>query len=753
MRLLIYCVNCRDSAVHHYCLDNFSPSDDNITWMCEECEPKVRKFSMFRKSERTTLKNDQAVDVRMNRKNNLKKECSSVTGNGTVFMKDRLAETPKPTSDCSLPCEEMKDLHSVDETFGNQAVEVRMNRKNNLKKERSSLTGNRTVFMKDRLAETPKPTSDCSLPCEEMKDLHSVDETFGNQVLRKKRRLLLDGDSSEEDFEPVKVEASLLASYDHCGQSNVSYSQPYLESDNHVHFENQELRKQERILLLKDRDSPEEELEDQAVEVRMNRKNNLKKECSSLTGNRTVFMKDRLAETLPCEEMKDLHSVDETFGNQAVEFRMNRKNNLKKECSSLIGNRTVFMKDGQAETPKPTSDRFLPGEEMKDLYSVDETFGNQVLRKRRRLLLDGDSSEEDFEPAKAEASLLASYDHCGPSNVSYSRPYLESDNHAHFENQELRKQERILLLKDRDSPEEELETVTAEASYGHYGPLNVSYSRPSWESDNYVHAQPVIDPIWRGSLNITNEKNKTHVGLVAHLSSKACDKVSNAATLLPQELDVEILPRCDAWPKSFKTLPPTDDNIALYIFPKFERDEKVFDNLLDEIIEHKLALKAVINDVELLVFSSLELPQEHWRFRRKYYLWGVFRPKKYSPAPVPTIHPAMQSRSSQCVALPKHTIQAVRQGAKGLARTMATPSHHSPLSTGGSHVYNNPSHSIFLARSKSSSTDSLSSCASKLSRVHKTEQGYDELWHLKMQHRKGENRERMEALDLKLIVT
>lgn len=34
--------------------------------------------------------------------------------------------------------------------------------------------------------------------------------------------------------------------------------------------------------------------------------------------------------------------------------------------------------------------------------------------------------------------------------------------------------------------------------------------------------------------------------------------------------------------------------------------------LLDEIINLKLALKAMISNIELLVFSSQELPQQHW---------------------------------------------------------------------------------------------------------------------------------------------
>ncbi|KAL3584292.1 hypothetical protein D5086_015353 [Populus alba] len=76
-----------------------------------------------------------------------------------------------------------------------------------------------------------------------------------------------------------------------------------------------------------------------------------------------------------------------------------------------------------------------------------------------------------------------------------------------------------------------------------------------------------------------------------------------------------ILSMSDAWPPMFQTTPPTDEHIALYFFPKHERDERAFESLVDEIILHDYALKAVVNNLEILIFSSRELPVEYWRFR------------------------------------------------------------------------------------------------------------------------------------------
>ncbi|CBI35492.3 unnamed protein product, partial [Vitis vinifera] len=91
-----------------------------------------------------------------------------------------------------------------------------------------------------------------------------------------------------------------------------------------------------------------------------------------------------------------------------------------------------------------------------------------------------------------------------------------------------------------------------------------------------------------------------------------------------------MLPKFDVWPKSFQISQPSDDNIALYFFPENERYEKVFDRLVLDMVSHELAMQTVVENAELLVFASTELPLRHWRFHGKLYLWGVFRGKQVS---------------------------------------------------------------------------------------------------------------------------
>ncbi|CAL2276087.1 unnamed protein product [Prunus armeniaca] len=149
------------------------------------------------------------------------------------------------------------------------------------------------------------------------------------------------------------------------------------------------------------------------------------------------------------------------------------------------------------------------------------------------------------------------------------------------------------------------------------------------EHNSYVAAQPIIDPIWRGSLSIFNKDFNIVSGLVAHLSSLACPKVREEAELLPLLIFPELVRRTDVWPKAFEKLGPSDRSIALYFFPDNERDEKDFDSLVASMIQDDLAMKAILDNAELLVFTSTILPEQYQRFQTKIYLWGVFRAKKF----------------------------------------------------------------------------------------------------------------------------
>ncbi|KAL5818723.1 hypothetical protein ACOSQ3_022628 [Xanthoceras sorbifolium] len=268
---------------------------------------------------------------------------------------------------------------------------------------------------------------------------------------------------------------------------------------------------------------------------------------------------------------------------QAAEVRLSRKQMRKQ--NSFPCNKACVRMDSFPEAKQSRGDCLLSNDDSKKLPAIVATVGNQELS-------------------------------------------------ATFDNQELRKQRRRLLVEDGDNSDEESETVKTETSplvsTVSDGPLNTSKGYLLFsESDKYSYSQPMNDPIWRGFFNINNVKHQTSVGLVAHLTRKGCSKACDAVTVLPLLCSVEILSKSAVWPQRFQTSPPNGDSIVLYFFPEYESDEKVFDALLDDMIDHNLALKAVIKDVELLVFSSLELPPDHWRICRKYYMWGVLEPTNH----------------------------------------------------------------------------------------------------------------------------
>ncbi|KAL0314431.1 UNVERIFIED_CONTAM: hypothetical protein Sangu_2287500 [Sesamum angustifolium] len=134
-----------------------------------------------------------------------------------------------------------------------------------------------------------------------------------------------------------------------------------------------------------------------------------------------------------------------------------------------------------------------------------------------------------------------------------------------------------------------------------------------------VSVQPVVVAAWRGRFNIPS--HNLYINVAAHVSNKACMKVLEVASTMPELLCLEMLPRLDVWPASFKSSPPTEQSIALFFFPE-GRGEEILDCLLNDAICTDFALKGMIGKAELLIFSSLQLPEN---LHRETLLLGVFR--------------------------------------------------------------------------------------------------------------------------------
>ncbi|KAK1361339.1 hypothetical protein POM88_045813 [Heracleum sosnowskyi] len=149
------------------------------------------------------------------------------------------------------------------------------------------------------------------------------------------------------------------------------------------------------------------------------------------------------------------------------------------------------------------------------------------------------------------------------------------------------------------------------------------------EAHDVLPAQPFSDPTWRGGFSICSDNFCIEMGLASHLSTRASIKVFEAAQQFPSVLHLNIYPRLHVWPKSYGESEPTDEQIGIYFLPETGSDECLYKSLLDRMVDEDLALRTVIDNFELLVFTSLQLPKECWRFTGNYYLWGAL--KKSSP--------------------------------------------------------------------------------------------------------------------------
>ncbi|KAL9149573.1 hypothetical protein ABFS82_12G116500 [Erythranthe guttata] len=121
------------------------------------------------------------------------------------------------------------------------------------------------------------------------------------------------------------------------------------------------------------------------------------------------------------------------------------------------------------------------------------------------------------------------------------------------------------------------------------------------EQFNFM-SQPLIRPIWFGSFSVIPHNNKndsfpTKIGeLYAGLSIKSLGtEIHTQASKFKHVMRFDLLPKCNVWPKSFRAgSGPTEDNIAVYFFPM--EQEKIFDQLMFEMIRDDLAMRALVEN-------------------------------------------------------------------------------------------------------------------------------------------------------------
>ncbi|CAL5098182.1 unnamed protein product [Urochloa decumbens] len=145
------------------------------------------------------------------------------------------------------------------------------------------------------------------------------------------------------------------------------------------------------------------------------------------------------------------------------------------------------------------------------------------------------------------------------------------------------------------------------------------------EQQDHYCSKPIDKPTWSGIFKIDSGE---YISSVGHLSNKSCDKVWSLSRQLLPIIELKRLPRSKVWPKAWEASKPNGDHIGIYFFPRDMRQDKDLDQLLKEVIENDLVLRAIVGDAEMLIFPSIILPNPHKTFQTKYYLWGVFKPRE-----------------------------------------------------------------------------------------------------------------------------
>ncbi|XP_073360146.1 uncharacterized protein [Aegilops tauschii subsp. strangulata] len=178
---------------------------------------------------------------------------------------------------------------------------------------------------------------------------------------------------------------------------------------------------------------------------------------------------------------------------------------------------------------------------------------------------------------------------------------------------------RFVVLDDEDDDDGDQNLIGSKS--GAAGLKTQNYGSEPSKPHHYC-SLPIDEPIWSGIIRIGSGK---FVSLAAHLSTKYCEKVWKLSRSLEPVVEVTKLSRLEGWPKSFEASRPTDDNIALYLLPTEMRQDADLDQLVKEVVENDMVLRAIVGEAEMLIFPSILLPEQHQTFQGKPYLWAVFK--------------------------------------------------------------------------------------------------------------------------------
>ncbi|KAF7068911.1 hypothetical protein CFC21_074617 [Triticum aestivum] len=149
-------------------------------------------------------------------------------------------------------------------------------------------------------------------------------------------------------------------------------------------------------------------------------------------------------------------------------------------------------------------------------------------------------------------------------------------------------------------------------------------------SAEYARRPPPEGHCWKGCFLLSDGESSNLGEFKAYFPSVVSPRVCDIAKKMPNNIQLKISPRMNYWPKTFDEFCPVYDDIALIFFPaeldcynkKHPRRLEAYNNFV---------MKAYIDDIMLLIYSSEVLPPDSQWIDGENYLWGVFvKPKAKS---------------------------------------------------------------------------------------------------------------------------
>ncbi|CAN6927519.1 unnamed protein product, partial [Brassica oleracea] len=343
-----------------------------------------------------------------------------------------------------------------------------------------------------------------------------------------------------------------------------------------------------------------------------------------------------------CSKSREPEGLNVLVGNEVSVLEKSAKKKRSQESSNHpspvlnaveCGHQDTASVEAMKESKKHEKSDELIGEksEKKKKKTIEESSNHTapVLAAKDNVACDTDN----VEPAKAQESSASRKPHELAGLETNGASVSEGGNSTNVpdDNSCTTSKKRRLSSGNIQVTSENMELPAINSSCKE-AESNMPQTNEVMPALNNGRAQPICAPVWRGSVTVKQGNNCSIHGLVAHLSTLACPRVYEKASSLHTRLSAEMLPRLEIWPPSFlKNGPPTDDSIALYFFPSHDSNgENVYYSLVDEMKKKDLGMRCLLDDAELLLFTSYQLPLPCWKFHSKEYLWGVFRRRKTS---------------------------------------------------------------------------------------------------------------------------